>query len=40
MTYVYVNSRPVARTVEVVPGMLLVDYDADGFVVGVEYLGD
>ena len=38
---IYISLRPhyqVAKTVEVVPGSVFVDYDADGNAIGIEVL--
>ena len=35
--YIYANSVEIRKTEEVLPG-LIVDYDADGFVSGLEFL--
>lgn len=36
--YVYVSDSPVARTVEIRRGQLMVDEAEDGSVVGVEFI--
>lgn len=37
-TYVRMVERPVARTVELIDAKVMVDFDADGGVVGIEVL--
>lgn len=37
--YVELMDRPIANTVVAVPGRVLLDYDTEGNLVGVEVLG-
>ena len=36
--YLTITNKPVARTVEAIPGEVNIDYDTDGTIVGAEFL--